>query len=376
MEEPNMKINKLIKNKYAKAILCFSTVVLLTAPTQSVFAVEETAQTPSAPVESTPAENIPVESTPVESAPIESVSPVESASSEESQSNAASESAPIESATSEESKTDSSSAAPPSGDNTAKPQPDSSNNVSAQNDIKITPLQGTFYAAVETLNVRSGPSTKHNKIGHLEYGQEFTVTGKTADNWYQIQYSGSHGYVSAQFVSDTPLISTGVSDTEAPAETTPAVETQIEPISEPESDEEDSTDETYIETVTNLFGTPVVIALALAILGVLSLITYSVIGLFKKEGISEDYDVYDDEYYDDEDTYRDNNSFNTEYDDNCDKEVYDDEDFNDEDFDETVYDNASYDDENSDENDEYYEDDEEYNEDYYNRNHNKRPRRR
>ena len=173
-----MKINKLIKNKYAKAILCFSTVVLLTAPTQSVFAAEETAQTPSAPIESTPAENIPVESTPVESAPIESVSPVESASSEESQSNAASESAPIESATSEESKTDSSSAAPPSGDNTAKPQPDSSNNVSAQNDIKITPLQGTFYAAVETLNVRSGPSTKHNKIGHLEYGQEFTVTGK------------------------------------------------------------------------------------------------------------------------------------------------------------------------------------------------------
>ena len=65
--------------------------------------------------------------------------------------------------------------------------------------------------------------------------------------------------------------------------------------------------------------------------------------------------MYDDEYYDDEDTYRDNNSFNTEYDDNCDKEVYDDEDFNDEDFDETVYDNASYDDENSDENDEYYE---------------------
>ena len=361
-----MKINKLIKNKYAKAILCFSTAVLLTAPTQSVFAAEETAQTPSAPIESTPAENIPVESTPVESAPIESVSPVESASSEESQSNAASESAPIESATSEESKTDSSSAAPPSGDNTAKPQPDSSNNVSAENDIKITPLQGTFYAAVETLNVRSGPSTKHNKIGHLEYGQEFTVTGKTADNWYQIQYSGSHGYVSAQFVSDTPLISTGVSDTEAPAETTPAVETQIEPISEPESDEEDSTDETYIETVTNLFGTPVVIALALAILGVLSLITYSVIGLFKKEGISEDYDVYDDEYYDDEDTYRDNNSFNAEYDDNYDEEVYDDEDFDD----------ASYNEEIFDENEEYYGEDEEYNEDYYDRNHNKRPRRR
>ena len=42
--------------------------------------------------------------------------------------------------------------------------------------------------------------------------------------------------------------------------------------------------------------------------------------------------MYDDEYYDDEDTYRDNNSFNAEYDDNCDKEVYDDEDFNDEDL--------------------------------------------
>lgn len=371
MEEPNMKINELIKNKYTKAILCFSTAALLTAPTQSVFAVEETAQTPSAPIESTPAENIPtenipVESTPVESAPIESVSPVESASSEESQSNAASESAPIESATSEESKTDSSSAAPPSGDNTPKPQPDSSNNASAENDIKITPLQGTFYAAVETLNVRSGPSTKHTKIGHFEYGQEFTVTGKTADNWYQIQYSGSHGYVSAQFVSDTSPISTGVSDTEAPAETTPTVETQIDPISEPESDEEESTDETYTKTVSNLFGTPVVIALALAILGVLSLITYSVIGLFKKEGTSEDYDVYDDEYYDDEDTYRDNNSFNAEYDDNYDEEVYDDEDFDD----------ASYNEEIFDENEEYYGEDEEYNEDYYDRNHNKRPRRR
>ena len=180
-------------------------------------------------------------------------------------------------------------------------------------------MQRTVYAATQNgLNVRSGPSTKHSKLGTLQYGQEITVTGKTADNWYQIKYGGSTGYILADYVSDTPLTGTEHSDTDitgtqpsAPEENpdSEAVPTTpiIDDIDEPDTD--DSTDiEGEADTVTSLLGTPIVVLLAVAIIGVLALIAYSVYNLFRRDnmpsdeyGYDEDGQYYEDEYYEDND---------------------------------------------------------------------------
>lgn len=194
----------------------------------------------------------------------------------------------------------------------------------ADSSVDVTPLQTTVYAATSSgLNVRSGPSTGHGKIGTLKYGQTITVTGKTADNWYQIQYSGGVGYVLADYVSTTPLAvetpaapnpDTG-NDAAAPdpgeADAPIADEDTPDPgeaaggqdsEDNSEATEEDTEEDTETKT-TRLFGTPVIVILVLAIVGVLALISYSVFSLFKKDGSSGgDYEAgdYEDDYYEDE----------------------------------------------------------------------------
>ncbi|MDE6363485.1 MAG: SH3 domain-containing protein, partial [Lachnospiraceae bacterium] len=263
---------------------------------------------------------------------------------------------------------------------------------SDQNNVQVTPMQSTVYAATQNgLNVRSGPSTKHSKIGTLQYGQAITVTGKTADNWYQIKYAGNTGYILADYVSATPLTNTEHPDTDAPDTQTPASEENpdsetvsvppiVDDITEHESDPDASAAiDNEADVVSNLLGTPIVMILAFAILGVLALIAYSVYNLFRRDNTpSEEYDAYyedneDEQYYEDE-YYEDNENglyYGVEYyEDNAD-EQYDEDAYYEDNTDIQYADDEYYQEDESDttyDDDEYYQEDESdttYDDEYY-----------
>ena len=52
------------------------------------------------------------------------------------------------------------------------------------------------------LNVRTGPSTSYAKIATLSYGQSVNVLS-TSNGWSKINYNGSTGYVSSQYLQST-----------------------------------------------------------------------------------------------------------------------------------------------------------------------------
>lgn len=166
----------------------------------------------------------------------------------------------------------------------------------------ITPIQATIYVAASGgVNVRSGPSTNDSILGKLKYGTALTAIGQTSDNWYQVQYAGGTGYVRADTVTDTPVTVTPpatqspsattqapeISDTQASAIQNPDDGNLIPEETAPEEISEEETGETTATETTRLFGTPVIVVLVLAIIGVLALITLSVIGLFKKDNVPD-----------------------------------------------------------------------------------------
>lgn len=254
-----------------------------------------------------------------------------------------------------------------------------------QNTFDVTPMQGTVYASSQKgLNVRSGPSTTHSKLGTLKYGQEITITGKTADNWYQVQYSGGIGYVNGDFVSTTPP-----ADTQNPVVQPPAVEDPVpenpdtgteqvpsvdeidtETGSEPRT-EDDSPDEGHTTVVSSLIGTPVFIVLAAAIVGVLALIGFSVYGLFKKDDdtseADDEEDYYEDMQYSDEDYHEDNETY---FEEDYEGGQYPDEDYHEDN--EAYPDGEYYEDNEIYPDGEYYEDNETYSGNEYYENNSKR----
>lgn len=61
----------------------------------------------------------------------------------------------------------------------------------------------TVYASVNaggsSLRVRHGPGTTYGILGNIYDGSSFPITGKT-NGWYQINFNGRTGYVSAEYV--------------------------------------------------------------------------------------------------------------------------------------------------------------------------------
>lgn len=196
-------------------------------------------------------------------------------------------------------------------------------------------MQGTYYAASDGgLNVRSGPSSEHDKLGMLKYGEKVSVTGKIDNNWYRIAYNGKDGYVSAQYLSDVPLESSTPSDSsntessepEAETDSTEGFSDEVEFDADLDTDLE--TEGAELEGATSLISTPVMLVLLLAILIVLALICYSVYDLFHKDGNSkkqeeddysdeeyyeEEYDSSEEEYYEENDYSDDEDSHDNEY---------------------------------------------------------------
>ena len=194
-----------VKNCFRKMIVCASAAVLLTAaPVLSIAAAEpNTPQTQPVPPQTTdtvtdttgtqPPQNIPPAETPLPPTPADGINAI-----------------------------------PPQ--TPSDPTTDTLTSETAPADqviVEVTPMQTTVYASSQKgLNVRSGPSTTHSKLGTVKHGQAITVTGITADNWYQIQYAGGVGYVLSDFTSSTPPAST-----EKPAVDNSAAES---PVVEPE----------------------------------------------------------------------------------------------------------------------------------------------
>lgn len=56
-----------------------------------------------------------------------------------------------------------------------------------------------YVVTTNSLNVRAGASTSTNKIGKLTYGQNVEVLS-LANNWYKVNYNGTTGYVSADYI--------------------------------------------------------------------------------------------------------------------------------------------------------------------------------
>lgn len=65
--------------------------------------------------------------------------------------------------------------------------------------------QGNAVATVgEDVNVRDGPGTEYDRIGGATAGEEYTITGKSADGeWWQIDFEGQSGWVYGTLVTAT-----------------------------------------------------------------------------------------------------------------------------------------------------------------------------
>ncbi|GIN91898.1 hypothetical protein J6TS1_50000 [Siminovitchia terrae] len=70
----------------------------------------------------------------------------------------------------------------------------------AASSVKVTKASGEYKVTAVSLNVRSGASAKHKKLGSLFYGNKVKVTGKTSNNWYQITFKGKTGYISGSYL--------------------------------------------------------------------------------------------------------------------------------------------------------------------------------
>jgi uncharacterized protein YgiM (DUF1202 family) len=87
--------------------------------------------------------------------------------------------------------------------------------------VTDTPEAKAMLQANAVANVRSGPGTAYPKIGQLQEGQEYEVTGKNADgDWWQFSFDGKSGWVAASMVTANDAAAS-VAVAEAPAAPAP-----------------------------------------------------------------------------------------------------------------------------------------------------------
>ena len=89
--------------------------------------------------------------------------------------------------------------------------PSNSNNSKLTNRDYTNSKQSTYYVTVRSLNIRSGPSTKHQLLGDLYYGESVDIVESYANGWKKIKYTSydsrtysfntKYGYVSGSYLS-------------------------------------------------------------------------------------------------------------------------------------------------------------------------------
>ena len=83
------------------------------------------------------------------------------------------------------------------------------------------PIHTILYVTATELNVRKEADRNSASLGMLTYGTAVEILG-TVDGWYQIQYKGSTGYISATYASLTPP--SGASSVATTAPTKPSTQ--------------------------------------------------------------------------------------------------------------------------------------------------------
>ncbi|MGN0656943.1 MAG: SH3 domain-containing protein [Ruminiclostridium sp.] len=78
--------------------------------------------------------------------------------------------------------------------------------------------------ALQTINIRKGPSTDFDILGVLPANEGITAKG-TSGEWYAVTYYGGTGYILASLTSDTPPL-TSQATTAAPETETPVEESE------------------------------------------------------------------------------------------------------------------------------------------------------
>ncbi|CEG28358.1 SH3 domain-containing protein [Bacillus sp. B-jedd] len=73
--------------------------------------------------------------------------------------------------------------------------------VSGQYVTSSSTASTTYRVTASALNVRTGPGTKHKKIGQLKNGAIVKVIKKESNGWYRINYNGKTGFVSGQYIT-------------------------------------------------------------------------------------------------------------------------------------------------------------------------------
>ncbi len=63
------------------------------------------------------------------------------------------------------------------------------------------------YVNASSLHIRPGPNTSGDPIGGLKFGDRVQIVGREGD-WYVIPFQNGNGYISAQYVQETPPVST------------------------------------------------------------------------------------------------------------------------------------------------------------------------
>lgn len=82
-----------------------------------------------------------------------------------------------------------------------EPDPTEPPQQSVENFPVYSPVDEYLYIATDTLNVRKGPSTNHDKIGQLKQNDYIHRIGIYDDNWSVIEYDGQKSFVWSDYLS-------------------------------------------------------------------------------------------------------------------------------------------------------------------------------
>ena len=98
--------------------------------------------------------------------------------------------------------------------------------VEKSDEKEVTDFQVTTFESakemyvISALNVRKGPSTQFDIISHLSGGTAVTVCGQADTGWYQVKIGEKMGYVSHNYVSETPVQNQNAAPTQDSAQQT------------------------------------------------------------------------------------------------------------------------------------------------------------
>ncbi|MBQ8623916.1 MAG: SH3 domain-containing protein [Oscillospiraceae bacterium] len=88
--------------------------------------------------------------------------------------------------------------------------------------VKVEDMSAVMYAK-SSVNVRTKPDASSERVGHLDEGDEVTVTGKAENGWYRIELKKGEYFVSGKYLTDVKSEPATTESTEKEEETTSGV---------------------------------------------------------------------------------------------------------------------------------------------------------